>query len=91
MHYNPCQYLQCVGNAGIWRLLSVVGDNPAVRRAGGVSREGDSLSRMIMSGTGDVGARGEKSPAKYTHIDQQDTYFAVDSSSYFVFKSKSSA
>lgn len=26
-----------------------------------------------------------------THIDQQDTYFAVDSSSYFVFKSKSSA
>lgn len=27
---HPCQYLQCVGNAGIWRLLSVVGDNPAV-------------------------------------------------------------
>lgn len=32
---HPCQYLQCVGNAGIWRLLSIVGDNPAV----GVKRE----------------------------------------------------
>lgn len=43
-----------------------------------------------MSGTDYGGARGEKSPAN-THIDQRDTYFAVDSSSYFVFKSKSSA
>lgn len=54
MHYNPCQYLQCGGNAGIWRLLSVVGDNPAVteRRGGddgrrGGSREGASLNRMM--------------------------------------------
>ncbi len=91
MHHNPHQYLQCVGNAGIWRLLSVVGDNPAVReKKGGVSRQGDTLNRMIMSGTDDGGARGEKSPAN-THIDQPDTYFAVDSSSYLVFKSKSSA
>lgn len=35
MHYNSCQYLQCVGNAGIWRLLSVVGYNPAVRERRG--------------------------------------------------------
>lgn len=35
MHYNPCQYLQGGGNAGIWRLLSVVGDNPAVRERRG--------------------------------------------------------
>ncbi len=91
MHYNPRQYLQCVGNAGIWRLLSVVGDNPAVKgEKGGVSRQGDSLNRKIMSGTDYGGARGEKSPVN-THRDQQDTYFAVDSSSYFVFKSKSSA
>lgn len=33
--HNPWPYLQCVGNAGIWRLLSVVGDNPAVRERRG--------------------------------------------------------
>lgn len=35
IHYSPCQYLQCMGNAGIGRLQSVVGDIPAVRERRG--------------------------------------------------------
>lgn len=50
-----------MGNAGIWRLLSVVGDDPAVEEKtveGGVSSQRDALNRMIMSGTDYGGARG---------------------------------
>jgi len=42
-----------------------------LRREGGVSRQGYSLNRMIMSGTDYGGARGEKSPTN-THIDQDE-------------------
>lgn len=91
MHYNPCQYLQCVGNAGIWRLLSVVGDNPAVRE-----RRGSFQARIFTKQDDYVrnrlwrSQRGKSHPQTHTSH-QRDTYFAVDSSSYFVFKSKSSA
>lgn len=76
-----------LGFGGCWVLWDTI---QLLGREGGVSRQGYSLNRMIMSGTDYGGARGEKSPTN-AHIDQQHTYFAVDSSSYFVFKSKSSA
>lgn len=70
----------------MWETFQLLGE-----RAGGVSREGDSLkqddyvkSRIWREPEG-------KSRPVNTQVDQRDTYFAVDSSSYFVFRSKSSA
>ena len=45
----------------LWETIQLLGEQ------GGVSRQGDSLSRMIMSGTDYGGARREKSPTKHTH------------------------
>lgn len=50
-----------------------MGDDPAVRREGGVSRQEDSLNRMIMSGKDYEGARGGKVTHKYTQISKTHT------------------
>lgn len=93
MHPNPRQYLQRVGNAGIWRPLSVVRDDPAVgeqKRGSFQARRRTKQDDYVRQQTTE-GAGGRGAADIHTHTDRRETYFAVDSSSYLVFKSKSSA
>lgn len=68
MHYNPCQYLQCGGNAGIWRLPSVVGDNPAVRERRGsfqariFTKQDDYVKNRLWQ------SQREEVTGKHTHV-----------------------
>lgn len=70
----------------VWERIQLFGRIRGVRRVRGAE---NGVNRTILSGN--RGWKSLKGGGMWGATEKQDTYFAVDSSSYLVFKSKSSA
>lgn len=73
----------------MWETFQLLGRRRGSFQARRFTKQDDYVKNRLWTSQ-----RGEVTRIQthtHTQIDQQDTYFAVDSSSYLVFKSKSSA